>query len=301
MAPKPESKYYSIGEWYGKDVTRLNPDERRHFAELALSGKVKAKACPSRPERTCHKKGGVCSIRRYHRASPGGTIELGELVTTCPWRFFDGGEVFRWIGETMLDTSAPVVISEIPFMQKLPGSAGEFDDDDDAGFIGRIDNILVHPDRTARLHWCALEMQAVYFSGKAMSHEFKDVLDHPESLRFPVQKRHPDFRSSGPKRLLPQLQTKVPELSRWGRKLAVCVDESFFSALSEIEPVKHLSNADLAWFVVRFEPEDGVFRLKPARCVFSKLDSTVKALTGGVPLPLDVFEQQIKDKLPPAG
>lgn len=183
-------------------------------------------------------------------------------------------------------------------MQKLPG-ATEPEEDDDTGFIGRIDNILVHPD-TQRLNWCALEMQAVYFSGKAMSHEFKEVLDHPEELRFPVAKRHPDFRSSGPKRLLPQLQTKVPELSRWGRKLAVCVDEAFFSSLAEIEPVKHLSNADLAWFVVRFEPGDGLFALEPSRCVFSKLDSTVKALTGGVPLPLDVFEQQIRDKLPSA-
>lgn len=300
MTSKPDPKYYSIGEWYGRDVTALTPEERRHFAVLAISGKVKVMTCPSRPERTCHKKGGVCSIRRYSRGSPAEEIELGGLVTTCPWRFFDGGVIFRWIGETMLGTSAPLVISEIPFMQKLPAAA-ELDDDEDAGFIGRIDNILVHPGRSSRLDWCALEMQAVYFSGKAMSHEFQDVLAHPGTLRFPVQKRHPDFRSSGPKRLLPQLQTKVPELSRWGRKLAVCVDEEFFAALSEIEPVKHLSNADLAWFVVRFESEGGMFRLKPARCIFSKLDSTVRSLTGGVPLPLEVFERQIRDKLSSAG
>jgi hypothetical protein len=35
---------------------------------------------------------------------------------------------------------------------------------------------------------------------------------------FPAVQRRPDFRSSGPKRLMPQLQIKVPTISRWGRR-----------------------------------------------------------------------------------
>ena len=79
--------------------------------------------------------------------------------------------------------------------------------------------------------------------------------------------------------------------------MAVCVDESFFEELVGLEEVKHLSNAHLAWFVVRYERDANRFRLRPKRCVFTKLDSTVKALTGGVPLPQHVFENQIDRKL----
>jgi hypothetical protein len=290
-------KYFGIGEWYGEDITRMTTAQRQHLADEALSNKAKIRPCPNRPDRMCHKRGGVCSLSQYFKDDDG-TIRTTGLVTTCPSRFFDGGEVFRWIGETMLGTSEPKVLNEIPFLQKFSHEQADPTVEDEEGdYIGRIDNILVHPETTKRLEWCALEMQAVYFSGMAMSHEFRDIKNHPESLRFPVQKRRPDFRSSGPKRLLPQLQTKIPELSRWGRRLAICVDEAFYAELVGIEEVKHLSNADLAWFIVRYESDGDRIRLKRGRCVFSKLDSTVKALTGGVPMPLETFEKQIIDKL----
>ena len=237
--------------------------------------------------------------RQYQRNAPDQPISLGGIVTTCPARFFDASEIFRWVGQVMLQTEYPRVLGEIPFLQKLKAeSPVEGDDEPGEGdFIGRIDNILVHPDATTGLKWCALELQAVYFSGSSMQWEFKDIEQHPEELRFPVRKRRPDFRSSGPKRLLPQLQTKVPELSTWGKKMAICVDEAFFGELVGIEPITHLSNAQLVWFVVRYELNNGRYHLKPLRHVFSKLDSTVKALTGGVPLPLEAFERQIRAKL----
>ena len=73
--------------------------------------------------------------------------------------------------------------------------------------------------------------------------------------------------------------------------------ESFFNELVGLEEVRHLSNAHLAWFVVRYERENGRYRLRPKHYVLTKLDSTVKALTGGTPLPQDVFENQILKKL----
>jgi hypothetical protein len=297
MKEKSPPKFYSIGEWYGHDVTKLASDRRLELAGLSLSKKVKQLPCPFREGRLCNKAGGVCSVRQYSKDKRNGDIRLGNLVTVCPSRFFDSSELFRWVGEVMLGTETPVVLGEIPFLQKLRGANLLDSEDDDSDFIGRIDNILVHPDAGESLKWCALEMQAVYFSGMAMTHEFKDISMHPEILRFPVQKRRPDFRSSGPKRLLPQLQTKVPELTRWGKKMAICVDESFFAELVGIEEVRHLSNADLAWFVVSYEPEGDGLRLRRGRCVFAKLDSTIKALTGGIPLPQEVFEKQIKSRL----
>jgi hypothetical protein len=297
---KSPPKYYSIAEWFGADITTLSPEDRQLNAALAISKKVKQRPCPFRNGRQCNKAGGVCSMRRYSRDADSGSITLGNnIVTTCPTRFFDGNEIFRWVGEVMLGTQTPRIIGEIPFLQKLRTEIPEEDDEEPGGgdFIGRIDNILVHPDFTTSLNWCALELQSVYFSGRAMSFEFKDIEENPDTVRFPTRKRHPDFRSSGPKRLLPQLQIKVPELITWGKKLAICVDESFFAELIGIEELKHLSNAHLAWFVVRYEQDNGRFRLRPHRVVFSKLDSTVKALTGGTPLPREVFEQQIMAKL----
>jgi Restriction endonuclease NotI len=293
----PPSRY-SIGEWFGSDITSLTAGERE--AHAGHTKRNKEQACPFREGRKCSKKGGVCTVRRYEKTDES-KISLGKLVTTCPARFFDSNEIFHWIGEVLLGTPNPLVVGEIPFLQKLkPDSASERDEEPGEGdFIGRIDSILVHPDLEKGLNWCALEMQAVYFSGDAMGREFSHIASNPAELQFPVGRRRPDFRSSGPKRLLPQLQTKVPELSRWGRKMAICVDESFFDELVGIEETKHLSNADLAWFIVRYEPEDGRFRLKRGRCVFSKLDSTVKALTGGVPLPKEVFENQIRGKIAP--
>lgn len=295
-----DPKFFSIGEWFGADITSVEPEVRRLFAELAKSKKVKQRRCAFRDDRMCNKAGGVCSLRQYRRESESAPITLGPVVTTCPSRFFDSGEVFRWVGEVMLQTDSPVVLGEVPFLRKLRADETQLDDDQpgEGDFIGRIDNILVHPDSSQGLRWCPLEMQAVYFSGRSMSYEFTDIENHPNELRFPTQKRRPDFRSSGPKRLLPQLQTKVPELSRWGKKMAVCVDESFFDELVGIKAVPHLSNADLAWFVVSYRTIDGRFQLCRKKHVFSTLESTVKALTGGVPLPQESFESQIRAKLP---
>ncbi|MFN0075662.1 MAG: NotI family restriction endonuclease [Prosthecobacter sp.] len=288
-------KFFGIAEWYGQDVACMTADARRRLAKIALSKKVKIVPCPFRAGRKCHKAGGVCTLRSYSREDARDQFKLGSPVTVCPSRFFDREEIFRWVGEVMLGTQTPKVLGEIRFLQRI--TEGKEQDSEDADFIGRIDNILVHPEISPRLHWCALELQAVYFSGKAMAPDFQDIHEHPDDIRFPVGKRHPDFRSSGPKRLLPQLLSKVPELSRWGRKMAVCVDESFFAELVGLEEVKHLSNADIAWFVVKYEPEGGSFRLARSRCFYSKLDNTLKALTGGVPLPQEAFEAQIRAKL----
>ena len=237
--PKQSRKYFSLAEWYGEDLAKLTTAQKTANAELAISKKTKVRPCPFRPGRTCYKGGGVCTFRAYSREAASENIGLGNPVTVCPWRFFDGGEVFKWVGEVMLGTGTPRILGEIPFLQKLKPvglpamESSDADEDDD--FIGRIDNILVHPSDTAGLNWCALELQAVYFSGKAMSSEFKEILNNPDGTYFPVEARHPDYRSSGPKRLLPQLQTKVPELITWGKKMAVCVDEAFFAQLVGIE------------------------------------------------------------------
>ena len=86
---------------------------------------------------------------------------------------------------------------------------------------------------------------------------FRSIRDHSrEQPPFPNQIRRPDYRSSGPKRLMPQLQIKVPTLRRWGKKMAVVVDKHFFESLGHMEEVEDLSNGDIAWFTVDFHVDD---------------------------------------------
>jgi hypothetical protein len=152
----------------------------------------------------------------------------------------------------------------------------------------------------APMEWAALEIQAVYFSGNAMKGEFEAFADeNVDWVIFPAGKRRPDYRSSGPKRLMPQLQIKVPTLRRWGKKMAVVVDRSFFDSIGEMDRVAHISNADIAWFVVKFEevPGSNQMRLVKDEVRYTTLERSVEGLTGGKPVTLPVFQERIRDKV----
>src|ERR1017187_2525225 len=302
MAASKKSKArrrYSIGEWYGSGFETISAEQRvgrarREIEMDALTGT----SCPFQTDAKCNKKGGVCSLRLYEQTSGGPVTGTGPVITTCPNRFLEDGLIFRWVGETIRQTTDPIVLSEIGFLDRLNmNPPAEIDDEENRDFIGRIDNVIVHPSRNP-LDWCALELQAVYFSGKAMKQEFV-ALSHEESkaLPFPAAHRRPDWRSSGPKRLLPQLQTKVPTIRTWGKKMAVVVDEAFFESLIGLDRERHLSNAEIAWFVVGYDLTADGWQLKPRKVVYTRLDSSVKALTGGLPLSKEQFEQQLRSKL----
>lgn len=290
---------YSIGEWYGGAFELLSAKQRHDQAKLEIGTKtITGLNCPFQRNRICNKKGGVCSLRKYDQVGDQRVILSGPLITTCPNRFLEDDTIFRWVGETILHTSEPTVLGQIGFLDRLRAQE-ETSEDDSRDFIGRIDNVLVHPTKQP-MEWCALELQAVYFSGKSMNQEFtmlaaRQYVDIP----FPAAHRRPDWRSSGPKRLLPQLQTKVPTIRTWGKKMAVVIDEAFFSSLVGLEPERHLSNAEIVWFVVKYELKSNRWKLSPKEVVFSQLDTSVKALTGGVPLSKEKFEAQLQDKLYP--
>jgi len=171
-------------------------------------------------------------------------------------------------------------------------------EEQEADAVGMIDKVLVSAEGQL-LKWCALEMQAVYFSGKSMENDFKEMRTWTgPGIPFPKVHRRPDFRSSGPKRLMPQLQTKVPTISRWGKKMAVVIDKAFWDSLSEMREVKDLSNAEIAWFVLTFAtPVEGRFQLKPDSVHFTTLTNAVEGLTGGTPVSLEIFENEIRARM----
>lgn len=296
--PKLRARY-SIGEWYGAGFERLTAAERFTRAKTECDADaILGVACPFQSDAKCNKKGGVCSLRQYQQFGDGPVTGVGPLITTCPQRFLESHTIFRWVGETLLQTKEPVILSEIGFLDRLrPQDVGESEEEDSRDFIGRIDNVLVHPSRQP-MEWCALELQAVYFSGKSMANEFKMLaLRETEVLPYPAKHRRPDWRSSGPKRLLPQLQTKVPTIRTWGKKMAVVIDEAFFQSLVGLDVEKHQSNSEIAWFVVGYDPQPGGWKLVPRQVVFTKLDASVKSLTGGLPLSRERFEEQLREKL----
>ncbi|WP_419915094.1 NotI family restriction endonuclease [Hoeflea sp.] len=137
-----------------------------------------------------------------------------------------------------------VQIGEVGFLQ----SAGNLDSSPGED-VGRIDMVLAKSNapKDHPMQWCAVEVQAVYFSGNKMSVEFDSLIASKGVAKMPVENRRPDYRSSGPKRLMPQLQIKVPTLRRWGKKMVVVVDASFFESMGEMATVNELSNSDIVW------------------------------------------------------
>lgn len=312
---RDQAPRFGIGEWFGKSVVLMTAAERRAIAEEVLKPKRERvpQPCPfqaTKANAMCSKDGGVCSLRLYAYAphpgpgpatgrAMGVPIEgpQGELRATCPYRFHEAKTAFNWVGEEVLGDSTPYLVGEVGFLEA--GSTTDADGGDD---VGRIDMILVksgsppeHP-----MEWAALEIQAVYFSGQAMRGEFEAFADPSvDWVIFPAAKRRPDYRSSGPKRLMPQLQIKIPTLRRWGKKMAVVVDRAFFDSIGDMDNVAHISNADIAWFVVKFEAVDGTTQMRMVKdeVRYTTLERSVEGLTGGTPVTLPIFQARIAEKV----
>src|SRR5262249_29505151 len=108
---------YGAGELFGFDFSTLSPERIRQFSAASH----RDMECPFKPPepgkavRRCNKKGGVCSLRLFvHDGTAAQTT--GEPIITCPNRFLEANTVVRWVGETLLCTANPVVISELPFL-----------------------------------------------------------------------------------------------------------------------------------------------------------------------------------------
>lgn len=290
---------------------QLTGEERQRFAAENLKPKKQRapQPCPFQARKDgaiCSKDGGVCSLRLYSYAphpnngrATGVPVEgkQGDLRATCPYRFHQTLDVFKWVGETILGDSDPRLVGEVGFLE-----AGATTDNEGGDDVGRIDMVLVSSktQEGAPMAWAALEIQAVYFSGNAMKGEFEAFNDQTvDWVIFPAGRRRPDYRSSGPKRLMPQLQIKVPTLRRWGKKMAVVVDRAFFDSIGEMDNVADISNADIAWFIVKFEEVEGSTQTRIVRdeVRYTTLERSVEGLTGGKPVPLSVFETRISEKI----
>ncbi|WP_412537541.1 NotI family restriction endonuclease [Marinobacter sp. MIT932201] len=254
--------------------------EKYGFPLNDLSGQAKSyrdsKECPF-TTRLCKKRkgGGVCSI-----------TDGQSYPIVCPERFKQNQILYETIVEIAFGRTAKyAVLAEIPFLKSH--------DQDANRSAGNIDNVIVHlNDLDEIIDWCALEVQAVYFSGKEMGPEAK-AFERTGTLIEPAQRR-PDFRSSGPKRLLPQLEIKVPTLRRWGKKMFVAIDRPFFQWLPTIKSVEDISNADICWLSFNLDTSQTPFQLKHDQSVFATLEDSREGLVAGYAPPKHEFEIDIE-------
>lgn len=286
---------YGIAEWYGIPFVPLSPKERVNMA-LCASGQAAPLPCPFRSGLPlCSKSGGVCSLQLYEEG-PNGRMgdPLQGPVITCPYRFEQDYLLVQWLAEIVgFSPDEAKIAREIPFMQSVTTAKP----------AGKID-LIVAKTEGDRLDWYGLEIQAVYFSGQGMSSQF-DILaiDDDPVPPYPDHIHRPDWRSSSAKRLMPQLQVKVPTLRRWNSKMAVAVDTPFFDSVGGPSPnaTRDVNDGDIIWLVpgLSWDEDSGRFRLGRGHWEVLTLEDTSIKLLAARTIARDSFENALRERLSP--
>jgi hypothetical protein len=298
---------WGIAEWFGEDIVTMTPDQRAEAADIALAVHRRDKKladqpeCPFlgtiRPGARCNKPGGVCSIRRYF-PDEDEVISTGAQPTTmCPNRFLEhrgDSSVFAYIALKFFGAAdGAKVIKEIPFLLK------ESTDGSERGAkAGRIDWIVV-PRPSSRsdaddLQWIAVETQGVYFSGAEIWPDVASYARDPSKLHMPTGVRRPDYRSSGAKRLAPQLDAKSPVISRWGRKMVVVVDVAFFNEMGALPEASDFDNSEIVWLIMKYDDD---MRLTVDDVKYAELVPSVAALQAAKPVNRAQFEGMLRSEM----
>lgn len=109
-------------------------------------------------------------------------------------------------------------------------------------------------------------------------------------------KRRPDFRSCAQKRLIPQLQLKIPVFRRWGKKFFVVVDSNFFGSLPSF-PETTPSNSELTWLAYPIANVGGNFLLTDPTVIYSEWDEVQNSLREGKPPEPSEIVRELQAKL----
>lgn len=286
---------YGISEWYGHRFLGITSKERRTLANIALGNTNPPPRCPFQVNNPiCRKKGGVCSIQLCEDAGNGRIGDfVGPPVTVCPARFEQDQLLIGWLAEIVGFPEGEVSMArEIPFMESITTQKP----------AGKID-LVVGRTFDDRLEWYGLEIQAVYFSGPGMASEFENLRDDQNpNLPYPNENRRPDWRSSSAKRLMPQLQVKVPTLRRWGSKMAVAVDEPFFENIGGASQQfsQDLGDGDIIWLVPALHLDDvGNYMLERGHWEVLTLEASHEKLLAASTIQRAEFETNLRNKLTP--
>lgn len=227
---------------------------------------------------------GVCSI--YHENEP---------VITCPIRFRQD-----WI---ITGDAASFFFKDGAYWSSLT----EVRLNDAYGkSAGNIDVVLVaYDDRGRVIDFGALEIQAVYISGNVRE-PFEHFMSDPEHNVFMNWSREsnfprPDYLSSSRKRLVPQLLYKGEILHRWGKKIAVALNKSFFVTLPTLNRVPK-NDAEVAWLIYDLElhveegQRAGRYHLTKVDEVFTEFEPALLSITTPSPGRMEDFMRLLQEK-----
>jgi hypothetical protein len=145
--------------------------------------------------------------------------------------------------------------------------------------IGKVDFLLAKIENGEAVDFAALEIQAVYTSGTTIRPYFDHFIETGELQE--EGKRRTDFRSSGPKRLMPQLALKVPIFRRWGKRFFVAVDSAFHA---EMPPIRRTSagNGEITWLAYSFlRRTEGGYTMQSQEIIHTVWEDVEEALREG--------------------
>lgn len=244
-----------------------------------------------RTGKRCRFRGSPCT--KSSITDPIGICSVSDgqyAASLCPVRFLEGGRIFRDAARLAFGEAAMFsVFPEIRILQvpdpKKPGIMKK---------IGKVDFVLGKIDGGAVTDFCAVEVQAAYFSGTETRSALRHFMEHRHFGTLDIFRR-PDFRSSAQKRLIPQLQLKVPVFRRWGKKFFVVVDTQFFRSLPEFRPTTP-ANSELTWLVYPLSRQGETYRMDDVRPTYTEwADVETSLREGRAPDPNEILaELQLK-------
>lgn len=268
---------HPLSEVFGFPTSNLSPEANRHRTKRLCPFNNKVPNCTKDKAKNPL---GVCSVN-----------DDGGIAITCPIRFRQD-----WlIADDAASFFFPPDVAWTSLTEvRLPDKQGHS--------AGNIDIVLVSYDDSGKLlDFGALEVQAVYISGN-IRNVFEYYMGDPEgrhnmNWEGPNYPR-PDFLSSSRKRLAPQLIYKGGILNRWGKKLAVAVDKSFFSTLPKLPETASIT-ADIAWLVydLTFDSSENRYNLTGFQSVYTAFTPALETLTIAEAGPMEDFIEHLQEKL----
>ena len=175
--------------------------------------------------------------------------------------------------------------------------------DNNGDTAGNIDVVLVSYDSTGQVtDFGALEIQAVYISGN-VRRPFEHYMQKPkERIEMDWHKEtnypRPDYLSSSRKRLVPQLLYKGGILTAWKKKIAVALDEGFFTTLPKLK-ITDPKKADIVWLVygLTLDKSENRYILKRTKAVYTLFNESLEQIIRPEVGSPDDFIEKLQEKL----
>ena len=232
----------------------------------------------ARDARHCRFRNSPCT--KSSKIDPLGVCTLSDgqsAAALCPVRFLEHQRIFADAAAIAFGQGSSFgVFPEIRILE-IPHK----DEGGRSNKIGKVDFLLGEIDDGRITDFAAVEIQAAYFSGGSLRKVFEHFMTE-RSLDGIDTRRRPDFRSCAQKRLIPQLQLKIPVFRRWGKKFFVVVDKEFFDSLPAV-PETTPSNSELTWLSYPIVHDGLAYSLSDPRIAYSEWDEIQNSLREGKP------------------